>query len=194
MVTEFSKQNSKEEENARERHLLGQGTKRSPAERTGSRQTLPKQMKAICASALAVCTVGCPPPERDAMTRHRTEEACPHAQEGGAWGLRPAVCPRPPLPRGVTCAEDLARHLLQEGRDLPLDNGVPLVPVLVIVILLDLLLPKLVLLDHELAGDRILLVRSRFSRFLRMTRRREAVCCPDKLALHTNAPQAQPPA
>lgn len=56
-------------------------------------------------------------------------------------------------PSIVTCAEDLACYLLQEGWDLLWQHSVALVPVLVIVVLLYLLLPQLVLLHHELTGS-----------------------------------------
>lgn len=53
----------------------------------------------------------------------------------------------------VTCAEDLACYLLQEGRDLLWQHSVALVPVLVVVVLLDLLLPQLMFLHHELTAS-----------------------------------------
>lgn len=67
-----------------------------------------------------------------------------------------------------------------------LDNGVFLVLVFVIVIFLDFFFSKFVFFDYEFVGDRIFLVRSRFSRFLRMIRRREVVCCSDKFVLYIN--------
>lgn len=49
-----------------------------------------------------------------------------------------------------TCAQNFVCHFLEKGGDSMLYNGVPLVPVLVIIILLDLLLLQLMLLHHEL--------------------------------------------
>lgn len=96
-----------------------------------------------------------PPRVRDKMKPTR-------ASGYGQPGQGPPSARTPARAPVGTCAEDLAGHLLQEGRDLPLHHGVAPVPVLVVVVLLDLLLLQLALLHHELAAKRGLL-RPRWS-------------------------------
>lgn len=127
----------------KERHLL-----RQPLRLSEQMQPIRPQEPDTKPAQPGACL---PTPPHPTHSQDTITEDTQHVREDGA---PPETCCSPSPTPGITCAEHLARHLLQEGWDLSLHHSVPLVPVPVVVVLLDLLFPQLVLLDHELAESR----------------------------------------